>query len=278
MIIAIPDDYQNCVRSLNCFDKIKGHNVRIYHDHTQDTTELVNRFYDVEAIVLTRERTTLNRDILSRLPNLKIISQTGKINTHVDINACKELGITVTDGSGSGAATAELTILLILATLRNLVREVNGLKSGNWQSTLGRQLNKKTLGIYGYGRIGRQICSIGKAFGANILVWGRESSITKAIKDGFSVAQSRSDFFSSCDIISLQIRLTPDTKSIITADDLNSMKIDSILVNTSRAELIQVNALENALKIGRPGFAAIDVFESEPILGANHPLLSNMAK
>ena len=273
MIIAIPDDYQNCVRTLNCFKKTKGHSVRIFQDHILGINELVNRFYDVEAIVLTRERTPLNRELLSRLPNLKIVSQTGKISSHVDIAACKEFGITVTDGSGSGNATAELGILLILASLRNLVQEVNRLQGGNWQGTLGRQLNKKVLGVYGYGRIGQQICSIGQSFGANILVWGRESSLTKAAKDGFSVAKSKSDFFRSCDIISLQIRLTSDTKAIVTADDLALMKQDAILVNTSRAELIQINALENALKAGRPGFAAIDVFESDPILGANHPLL-----
>ncbi|TXI09592.1 MAG: D-2-hydroxyacid dehydrogenase family protein [Polynucleobacter sp.] len=272
MKIVIQDDYQNCIRSLDCFEKIKHHDVTIYNDSVKDIDSLVNRFMDAEAIVLIRERTIINSALLDKLPRLKVISQTGKVAPHIDLEACKARGITVMDGRGSGAATAELTMLLILAGLRNLVQECNRMQQGLWQGTLGRQLKGKTLGIYGYGRIGEQVAHISKAFGANVVIWGRDNSLQKAMKDGFQTAQNKKDFFSTCDVISLQLRLTKDTQGIVSLEDLSLMKPTALLVNTSRAELIAPNALVQALKMGRPGFAAVDVYEDEPVLNHSNPL------
>lgn len=272
MKIVIQDDYQNCIRSLDCFEKIKHHDVTIYNDSVKDIDSLVNRFKDAEAIVLLRERTIINAALLDKLPRLKVISQTGKVAPHIDLEACKARGITVMDGRGSGAATAELTMLLILAGLRNLVQECNRMQQGLWQGTLGRQLKGKTLGIYGYGRIGEQVAHISKAFGANVVIWGRDNSLQKAMKDGFQTAQNKNDFFSTCDVISLQLRLTKDTQGIVSLEDLSLMKPTALLVNTSRAELIAPNALVQALKMGRPGFAAVDVYEDEPVLNHSNPL------
>lgn len=273
MKIVISDDYQDCVRHLSCFNKIGHHEVQIFNDTVSELDAKVERFKDAEAIVLTRERTVIDSNLLERLPNLKLISQTGKIASHVDLTACKERGIVVMDGRGSGAATAELNLLLILASLRNIVPEVSRLQSGKWQGTVGRQLSGKLLGVYGFGRIGQQICKLGQAFGARILVWGRESSLVRAKEMGFEVASSKENFFSTSDIISLQLRLNPETAAIVTASDLALMKSDSLLVNTSRAELIEPGALYAGLKRGHPGFAAIDVYESEPVLNAADPLL-----
>lgn len=272
MKIVIQDDYQNCIRSLDCFEKIKHHDVTIYNDSVKDIDSLVNRFKDAEAIVLIRERTIINAALLDKLPRLKVISQTGKVAPHIDLEACKARGITVMDGRGSGAATAELTMLLILAGLRNLVQECNRMQQGLWQGTLGRQLKGKTLGIYGYGRIGEQVAHISKAFGANVVILGRDNSLQKAMKDGFQTAQNKNDFFSTCDVISLQLRLTKDTQGIVSLEDLSLMKPTALLVNTSRAELIAPNALVQALKMGRPGFAAVDVYEDEPVLNHSNPL------
>ncbi len=273
MKIVIPDDYQDCVRRLNCFNKLQHHDVVIFNDTVSDLDAKVERFKDAEAIVLTRERTVIDRSLIERLPNLRLISQTGKIAPHVDLDACKERGIVVMDGRGSGGATAEMALLLILASLRNIVPEVNRLQSGKWQGTLGRQLSGKVLGVYGFGRIGQQVCHIGKAFGAHILVWGRDSSLARAKELGFDVATSKENFFSASDIISLQLRLNAETTGVVTAADLALMKSDAILVNTSRAELIERGALYTGLKLGHPGYAAIDVYESEPILNAADPLL-----
>ena len=273
MKIVISDDYQDCVRHLNCFNKIGHHEVQIFNDTVSELDAKVERFKDAEAIVLTRERTVIDSNLLERLPNLKLISQTGKIASHVDLTACKERGIVVMDGRGSGSATAELNLLLILASLRNIVPEVNRLQYGKWQGTVGRQLSGKLLGVYGFGRIGQQICRLGQAFGARILVWGRESSLIRAKAMGFELATSKENFFSTSDIISLQLRLNSETASIVTSSDLALMKSDSILVNTSRAELIEHGALYAGLKRGHPGFAAIDVYESEPVLNATDPLL-----
>jgi D-3-phosphoglycerate dehydrogenase len=211
--------------------------------------------------------------LLDRLPKLKVISQTGKMASHVDLQACKEKGIVVMDGRGSGAATAELNMLLILASLRRLVEEVARLKNGQWQGYLGDQLAGKVLGVYGFGRIGKQVCHLGKAFGAKPLVWGRESSLQNAAQEGFAVASSKENFFRTSDIVCLQLRLNDETRHIVRAQDLAMMKPTSLLVNASRAELIEPGALEVGLKQGRPAYAAIDTYESEPILGANHPLL-----
>ena len=273
MRVVIPDDYQDCVRHLKCFDKLNQQEVTIYNDTVHHLEELVNRFKDAQAIVLTRERTTIKRELLERLPHLQIISQTGKMASHVDLKACQDHNVAVTEGRGSGRATTELTILLTLAALRNFVPEVNRLKDGQWQGSVGRQLYGKILGVYGFGRIGEQICELGQAFGAKILVWGRASSLQKAHEKGFTVAKSKEEFFSQCDIISLQLRLTPETKYIVTAQDLALMKSNSLLVNTSRTELIEKDALLQGLQNGHPGYAAVDVYESEPIYNANNPLI-----
>ena len=273
MHIVISDDHQDCIRHLSCFEKLKGHTVEIFNNSVSGTDALAERYKDAEAIVLIRERTVITRELLDRLPKLKVISQTGKMAAHVDLQACKDKGIVVMDGRGSGAATAELNMLLILAALRRLVEEVARLKNGQWQGYLGDQLSGKVLGVYGFGRIGAQVCHLGKAFGAKPLVWGRESSLQKAIKEGFAVASSKEDFFRSSDIVCLQLRLNDETRHIVNAKDLAMMKPTSLLINASRAELIEPGALEAGLKQGRPAYAAIDTYESEPILGADHPLL-----
>ena len=273
MHIVISDDYQDCIRQLTCFQKLKGHTVKIYNDTVSTTDALVERYKDADAIVLIRERTVITKELLERLPKLKVISQTGKMASHVDLEACKARGIVVMDGRGSGAATAELNMLLILAALRRLVEEVVRLKDGQWQGYLGDQLSGKVLGVYGFGRIGKQVCHLGKAFGAKPLVWGRQSSLKKAQEDGFAVADSKETFFSTSDIVCLQLRLNEETRHIVTAQDLTLMKPTSLLVNASRAELIEFGALEAGLIKGRPAYAAVDTYESEPVLGADHPLL-----
>jgi len=273
MHIVISDDHQDCIRHLACFEKLSSHTVKIYSNTVNGTEALAERFKDADAIVLIRERTEITKELLDLLPKLKAISQTGKIASHVDLEACKAKGIIVMDGQGSGAATAEMNMLLILAALRRLVEEAARMKSGQWQGYLGDQLSGKVLGVFGFGRIGKQVCHLGKAFGAKPLVWGRESSLKKAQEDGFMIAASKEEFFSNSDIVCLQLRLNEETRHIVTAQDLGLMKSTSLLVNASRAELIESGALEAALKKGRPAYAAVDTYESEPILGADHPLL-----
>ena len=273
MRIVISDDYQDCIRHLACFDKLKNHQVDIYNDTVSGLDALAKRYQDAEAIVLIRERSVITKELLDRLPKLKIICQAGKIASHVDLEACKEKGILVMDGRGSGAATAELNMLLILAALRRFVEEVNRLKSGQWQGYLGDQLSGKVLGVYGFGRIGKQVCTLGRAFGAKPLIWGRQSTLDKAVHEGFAVAESKEVFFSTSDIVCLQLRLNPQTQGIVTASDLALMKSTSILVNAGRAELVESGALEFGLKQGHPAYAAVDTYEAEPILGADHPLL-----
>jgi len=273
MIIAIPDDYQDCVRQLDCFGKLDGHEVRIFNDSVKGTEALAERFADAEAIVLTRERTRIDAALLDRLPRLRLISQTGKLAGHVDLAACTARGVLVAEGSGAGSATAEIAWTLALASRRHLVSEANRLRQGQWQGHLGQQLCGQRLGVWSYGRIGRQVAGYGRAFGMNVWVWGRETSTAAARADGFEVAPSREAFFAQSDVISLHVRLGADTTGIVTADDLARMKPTALLVNTSRAELIARGALEHALAQGRPGFAAVDVYEEEPVLGADHPLL-----
>ena len=273
MHIVISDDHQDCIRHLSCIEKLNGHTVEIFNNSVSGTDALAERYKNAEALVLIRERTVITRELLDRLPKLKVISQTGKMASHVDLQACKEKGIVVMDGRGSGAATAELNMLLILASLRRLVEEVARLKNGQWQGYLGDQLSGKVLGVYGFGRIGKQVCHLGKAFGAKPLVWGRESSLQNAAQEGFAVASSKENFFRTSDIVCLQLRLNDETRHIVSAQDLAMMKPTSLLVNASRAELIEPGALEVGLEQGRPAYAAIDTYESEPILGANHPLL-----
>jgi len=276
--IAIPDDYQDCVRGLSCFARLADHEVTVFNDTVRDVDELAVRLRDFDAVVLTRERTAVSADLLDRLPRLRFISQTGKLAGHVDLPACTARGVAVAEGSGSGAATAELTWALLLASRRHLVDEVQRLKAGRWQGHLGQQLQGQRLGDWSYGRIGRQVAAYGRAFGMRVWVWGRESSTADARADGFEVAPSRQAFFSESDAVSLHIRSNAQTRGIVTAADLAAMHTRAVLVNTSRAELIAPGALAAALAAGRPGFAAVDVYEHEPIMGdaglaAAHPLI-----
>lgn len=273
MRIAIPDDYQDCVRSLDCYARLAGHEVTLFHDNVKDIDALAERFRDAEAIVLTRERTQVGQALLRRLPQLRLISQIGKVAPHIDVAACTAHGVAVAEGSGSGAATAELTWALMLASRRHLVTEVNRLRAGQWQGTLGQELRGQRLGVWSYGRIGRQVANYGRAFGMRVWVWGGADSTRRAREDGIEVAPSREDFFAGSDVLTLHLRLGPATQGVIGAADLARMKTTALIVNTSRAELIAPGALEAALRAGRPGYAAVDTFESEPILGADHPLL-----
>ena len=274
MKIAVIDDYQNAFRTLKCFPKLSGHEVVVYTDPETDIGKLAERLKEADAVVLTQQRTYFLRALIENLPKLKLIGQTGRAATHVDLQACTEKGIVVSaGGSGNPNATAELTWGLILSALRSLPFEVKRLKEGHWQSTLGIGVNGKTLGIYAYGKIGSIVAGGGKAFGARVLCWGRDGSTGRAKAAGFDVAKNREEFFSEADIVSLHLPLNKDTRGIVTREDLARMKPTALIVNASRAGLIADGALVEALKAGRPGMAAVDVYEKEPVLGANHPLL-----
>lgn len=273
--IAIPDDYQNCVRNLTCFSKLAAHQVTVFNDSLHDVAALAERLQNFDALVLTRERTAISADLLARLPHLRVISQTGKVAEHIDVAACTAHGVAVVDGRGTGSATAELTWALILASRRYLVNEVNRLQVGQWQGHLGQQLCGQRLGVWSYGRIGRQIAAYGRAFGMKVWVWGREASLASARADGFEVAPSREAFFAESDVVSLHVRLNAQTRGLVSAADLALMRSDALFVNTSRAELVAEGALVAALEQGHPGFAAVDVYEAEPVLDAEHPLVQH---
>jgi D-3-phosphoglycerate dehydrogenase / 2-oxoglutarate reductase len=274
MKIAVIDDYQNAFRTLKCYPKLSGHEVVVFSDMETDIARLAERLKDADAVVLTQQRSSFPRALIERLPKLKLIGQTGRAATHVDLEACTEKGIVVSaSGSGNSSATAELTWGLIFAALRHIPLEVKRLKEGNWQSTLGTGVSGKALGIYAYGKIGSIVAGVGKAFGARVVCWGREGSIGRARAAGFEVAKSREDFFAGTDILSLHLPLNKDTRGIVTRDDLARMKPTALIVNASRAGLIASGALVDALKAGRPGMAAVDVYEQEPVIGADHPLL-----
>ena len=272
MKIAVLDDFQDCVKSLACFAKIQKHDVLVLNRHVSDPVELSGLLKGVQALVLIRERTYVGEALLSRLPDLKVIAQTGKIGRHLDMAACQARGIAVFESEGTAVATAEFTLLMILASLRNLVSEVTNMNAGIWQRTLGRQLHGRTLGILGLGRIGEQVAQSGQTLGARILVWGREGSQQKARERGWAVASSREAFFAQSDVLCILVRLSPQTQGLVTAHDLALMKPDAILINTARAELIEPDALVTALRLGRPGFAAVDVYEQEPVMANRHPL------
>ncbi len=276
MNITVLDDYQNAVRNLDAYQLVAKHKVTIWNDHTKDTDVLAVRLQDTEALVLIRERTPIRAPLIARLPRLKIISQRS-VYPHIDVPALTERGILLCSDMHPGKpsySTAELTWGLVLAAMRKIPQEVAALKAGRWQSTMGLGLRGKTLGIYGYGRIGAVVAGYGKAFGMKVLVWGREGTIERARADGYSAARNKEVFFEECDVISLHMRLVDATRGIVTAADLARMKPAALIVNTSRAPLIETGALEAALRLGRPGMAAVDVFESEPVLGAAHPLLA----
>jgi len=275
MKISILDDYFNTLRTLPCFQKLRGHKVTVWNDHVQDTDALAARLKDSECLVLIRERMKIQAPLLERLPKLKLISQRS-VYPHIDIAACTRLGIVVSSSQHAGTpcyAAAELTFALILASARQLPQQMAALKAGRWQIGVGTTLRGKTLGTFGYGRIGATVAGYGKAFGMNVLVWAREESRARARADGYATAQSKAEFFASCDVVSLHMRLVPVTRHIVKADDLARMRPDAILVNTSRAPLIEPGALLAALAAGRPGYAAVDVFEDEPMRDREFPLL-----
>ena len=275
MKIAILDDYQNAVRTLKAFSKLAGHDVRIWNDHTKDTDQLAERLKDTEALVLIRERTPIRTPLLERLPKLKLISQSS-VYPHIDLETCTKRGVLLCSDMHPGEpsyATAELAWGMIISAYRSIPQEVAALKSGRWQSTIGHVLRGKTLGIVGYGRIGGVLARYAKAFEMNVLAWGRAKSAERAHADGVDVAASKEALFERSDVVTLHVRLTPETRGLVTAADLARMKPTAMIVNTSRAGLIEPGALAAALKAGRPGFAAVDVYEEEPLLNPDYPLL-----
>ena len=274
MKITILDDYFDTLRDLDCFGKLAGHEVTIWNDHVQVTDALAERLGETEALVLIRERTAIRAPLLDRLGKLQLISQRS-VYPHIDVDACTALGIIVSSNQHPGTpsyAAAELTWALVMAAMRELPQQMSSLQAGKWQTSVGHGLRGKTLGIYGYGRIGSVVAGYGKAFGMNILVWARADSLERARRDGYATAPAKEIFFSECDVLSLHMRLVDATRGIVTADDLAHMKPTALLVNTSRAPLIAPGALVTALEAGRPGMAAVDVYEQEPVMDADYPL------
>ena len=284
MNIVILDDYQDTVRKLQCASKLEAYPAKVYTNTVKGIGQLSVRLRDADIIVLIRERTHLSRQLIEKLPRLKMIAQTGRIGAHVDVAACTERGIVVTDGAGSPIAPAELTWALVMAASRRLPQYIGNLKHGAWQQSglkaasmpanfgLGTVLAGRTLGIWGYGRIGQLVAGYGRAFGMRVVIWGREASRNQALVDGHEIAASREAFFEQCDVLSVHLRLNAETEGTVRLEDLSRMKPTALFVNTSRAELVEHDALIAALNRGRPGMAAVDVFESEPIL-QGHALL-----
>jgi D-3-phosphoglycerate dehydrogenase len=274
MRIAIPDDYQDVVHRLKCFGILRNHEVVRYREPAASIDQLVYRLAPADAIVPIRERTRFTRDILTRLPNLKVISQTGRSTRHIDVPACTERGILVTAGtSASPIAPAEMTWALILAARRHVPLEVERMKRGEWPCTLSHRLAGSTLGIFGLGMIGTLVARVGAAFGMSVLAYGQEASRKRATEAGYQFAASKAELFERSDVLCLLMRMTNETRGLVTRDDLARMKPTALLVNTARAALIQDGALAEALRAGRPGAAAVDVYENEPVTGADHPLL-----
>src|SRR6202035_5313358 len=276
MKVAILDDYHDTVRTLACFRQLAGHDVTIWNDHVQDTDALAERLRDTEGLVLIRERTKIRTPLLERLPKLKLISQRS-VYPHIDVDTCTRLGIVVSSGQHPGVpsfSTAELAWGLIIAAMREIPQQMAALKAGKWQIGVGTTLRHKTLGIYVYGRIGAAVAGVGKAFGMNVLVLAREATMLKARADGYVTAPGKAAFFEQCDVITLHMRLVDATRGIVTGADLARMKPTALLVNTSRAGLIEPGALVTALRAGRPGRAAMAVFEHEPVVDPTHPLLN----
>jgi D-3-phosphoglycerate dehydrogenase len=273
--ISILDDYFDTLRTLACFRKLDGHEVTVWNDHTQDIDKLAARLQGTEVLVLIRERTQIRGPLLERLDALRLISQRS-VYPHIDIEACTRRGVFVSSDQHAGSpsyAAAELTWGLIIAAMRQIPQQMYALRNGTWQIGVGNSLRGKTLGIYGYGRIGATVAGYGKAFGMQVLVWAREASLQRARTDGYAVAQSKRAFFEACDVISLHLRLVKETRGIVGRKDLSCMKPTAVLVNTSRALLIEPGALLDALRAGRPGLAAVDVYEEEPLRDPQDPLL-----
>ncbi len=275
MRVAILDDWFDTLRSLPCFEKLAGHDVTVFTDHVQDTDTLARRLAGAEAVVLIRERTEVRAPLLERLPQLRLVSQRS-VYPHIDVDACTALGIVVSSDQHAGTpsyAAAELTWALVLAAMRQLPQHVASLRAGRWQAGVGRTLRGKTLGIFGYGRIGAVVAGYGRAFGMDVLAWSRPESLERARADGLTAARDRSELFSASDVVSLHLRLVPATRGTVTAADLAAMQPEALLVNTSRAGLIAPGALIAALQAGRPGMAALDVYETEPLVDQADPLL-----
>lgn len=284
MKIAILDDYQDAVRKLDCFSLLAGHDVKVFNNTVKGVGQLTARIGEAEVLVLIRERTAITSQLIDKLPRLRVISQTGRAGNHIDVEACTARGVAVLEGAGSPVAPAELTWALIMAAQRRIPQYISSLKHGAWQQSglksssmppnfgLGQVLRGQTLGLWGYGKIGKLVAGYAKAFGMEVLVWGREGSQSAAAADGLRVAESKEALFAQSDVLSLHLRLNDDTRGIVKLEDLLQMKPTALFVNTSRAELLEENALITALNRSRPGMAAIDVFESEPILQGN-PLL-----
>jgi D-3-phosphoglycerate dehydrogenase len=274
MIIAIPDDYHGLVHTLECFSRLAAHEVRIFRDALPPTDKLIENLHDAEIIVPIRERTHFTRDIIAQLPRLRLFSQTGRSAHHIDITACTERGIAVAAGTQASPYTvAEHTWALILAALRRIPQETALMQLGGWRESLSVGLHGHTLGIFGFGKIGSLIAATGRSFGMRVIIFGRASTLTRAQAAGYEVAGSRQAFFEQSDVLSLMLRLTAETRGSVTAADLSHMKPGALLVNTARAELIAPGALVEALNKGCPGYAATDVYENEPVLNGNHPLL-----
>jgi D-3-phosphoglycerate dehydrogenase len=280
MKIAILDDYQDCVRDLACFSLLEGHDVKVFTNQARGLMQLALRLAEFEALVLNRERTPVTAALLQRLPKLKLISQTGRVGPHIDLEAARTRGIAVAEGTGDPTAPAELTWALIMAAMRKLPQYAANLREGHWQTasinpglnTLGTALKGRTLAIWGYGRIGRLVAGYGRAFGMRVLVWGSAESRAAACADGYEAAASKEALFEQADVLSLHLRLAEGTRGAVGQEDFACMRPGALFVNTSRAELVEPGALEQALHHGRPGFAAVDVFETEPP-PSDHPLL-----
>lgn len=274
MIIAIPDDYHNLVRSLDCMQTLRGHEVHIYNEAAPPVDMLVRNLQDADIIVPIRERTQFTREIIARLPKLKLFSQTGRSCHHIDLEACNARGIAVAAGSHASPYTvAEQTWAMILGSLRDIANETALMKRGGWRDRFSTGLKGRTLGVFGLGTIGKLVAATGASFGMRVLVWGREGSLAAARTAGYDTAASQTELFEQSDVLALLVRLSKETRGIVTAAHLAAMKPTALLVNTARAELIAPGTLAAALRAGRPGFAAVDVYENEPVLNGNHPLL-----
>lgn len=274
MIIAIPDDYHNLVCTLDCIKLLKDHEVRIYSDAAPPAADLVRNLRDAEIIIPIRERSRFTRDIISQLPKLKLFSQTGRSCHHIDLDACNELGVAVAAGSHASPHTvAEQTWAMILGSLREIPAETALMKRGGWRNRFSTGLKGRTLGVFGLGTIGALVAATGKSFGMRVLVWGRENSLSAARAAGYDTAASQDELFEQSDVLTLMVRLTKETRGIVNAGHLARMKPTALLINTARAELVARGALETALRNGRPGYAAVDVYENEPVLDGKHPLL-----
>jgi D-3-phosphoglycerate dehydrogenase / 2-oxoglutarate reductase len=274
MIIAIPDDYHGVVPTLSCFQRLQGHDVRVFRDAAPPFERLAELLRDAEIIVPIRERTTFTKALIDRLPNLKLFSQTGRSTRHIDVAACTARGIAVSAGTHASPYTvSEHTWALVFASLRHVAEDNALMKRGEWRPSFSTSLKGRTLGILGLGMIGRLVAATGSSFGMRVLVWGREGSREAARSAGYSVAEDQRALFRESDVLSINLRFTPETRGMVTAADLAAMKPDALLVNAARAEIIETGVLEQALRNGRPGRAAVDVFENEPVIGGDHPLL-----